>query len=135
MAKLVADAAAEAKSGYVRIQFDPIAMPHGKLAFGIAAVRSARGRVPSPHLVRIEAIELLRQIPGCELHQVANKVSVDVVGMIFILHERAVGEDFADANLPKLAGENLQSADKLLAPSGIPSRIGILLSAAAREPL
>jgi hypothetical protein len=54
--------------------------------------------------------------------------------MIFVLHERAVGEDFADANLPKLAGENLQSADKLLAPDGIPSRIGLLLSAAAHEP-
>jgi hypothetical protein len=54
--------------------------------------------------------------------------------MIFVLHKRAVGEDFMDANLPKLAGENLQSADKLLAPGGIPSRILLLLSAAAHEP-
>ena len=54
--------------------------------------------------------------------------------MVFVLHERAIDEDFADANLPKLEGENLQSADKLLAPGRIPSRVGVLLSAAAHEP-
>src|ERR1017187_2817946 len=108
-------------------------MPHGKLALGIAAVGSARGRVPGPHLVRVEAVELMRQIPGCELHQVANEVSVDVVGMVFVLHDRAVSKDFAYANLPKLAGENLQSADKLLAPRSIPSRIVLLFPGAADE--
>jgi len=54
--------------------------------------------------------------------------------MVFVLHERAVGEDFADANLPKLTRENLQSADKLFAPGGIPSRIVLLFPRAANEP-
>ena len=55
--------------------------------------------------------------------QVAHEVSVDVVGMVFVFYERAVGENFADANPPKLARENLQIIDQSFPPRLVPRRV------------
>src|SRR5271155_2189008 len=117
---LVLDAAAYPESGNMWVEFYTIAVPHRKLFLGIAPIRFARERIPRPDLERIEQVQLLRQSSRCQVSQTANKISVDIVGMIFIFHKRSICIDIANANGPKLPHEYFEVVDESLSPVNIP---------------
>ena len=60
------------------------------------------------------------EFAGLQSVQGANEIPVDVIGMILVFGERAVGEDIADAHPPELLGEDLQIVNQLRAPRRIP---------------
>ena len=77
----------------VRIEFDAIRVPHGKLSLCIATIRPPFSRIPRPAIVRIEQIQLALQLAACQSLQFALEIAVDVVWMLFILDKRPVDED------------------------------------------
>ena len=97
-------------------------MPHRELLLRVTSVWLARRRIPRPNLVWVEPVELAGKVAACEVPQVAHEVPVDVVRMILVLYERAVGENLADTDLPKLPGEDLQVVNQSLTLPAVPSR-------------
>ena len=52
------------------------------------------------------------QFAGPQFGQAANKVSIDVVGVVFVFGKRAIGKHFADTCLPELPRESLKVANQ-----------------------
>jgi hypothetical protein len=72
--------------------------------------------------VRIEKVQFALQVPARESPQVADEVPVDVVRMILVLDERAVGEDLANPDASKLSHEGREVLDKRRTPARVPGR-------------
>lgn len=108
----------------MRVELDPIGVPHGQLLLRVAAVRPSRRRVPRPHLVLVEEVEVALQIAGREVAQLADEVAVDVVRMHFVFDERPVDEDVGHADANELIDEDGEVVDELAAPRRVPARQG-----------
>jgi hypothetical protein len=74
----------------MRIELDAVLVPHRKLLLRGAAVRTTRGGIPRPDLVRVEEVQLSRELSAGELVEIADEVPVDVLRMILVLDEGAV---------------------------------------------
>ncbi len=70
--------------------------------------------------MRVEQIQIALQLATRQVLQFALKVAVDVVGVIFVLHERAVDEDLRYADTPELIYKDREVFDKLASPTYIP---------------
>jgi hypothetical protein len=117
---LVVNAAADAQIRHMRVHLHAVLVPHGELLLRIPAAWLPRGRVPGPNLERIEQVQIPHQFAGLQLDQAANKVSIDVVGVVFVFGKRAIGEHLADACLPELPRESLKVADQFFPPRPVP---------------
>jgi hypothetical protein len=106
----------------MRVEFDPVNMPHRKLELGVAPIRTTRIGIPRPDSVWIKFIQVVFETSACKMVQLANEVPVDVIGVVFVLDKRAVYEDLPDANSPKLLDEHGQVVHKLGPPRGVPGR-------------
>src|ERR1043165_875848 len=82
-----------------------------------------RRRVPRPNLVGIEQVQFPDQLPTLELVQTAHKIPVDVIGMVFVLRERAVSKYLPDTYFPQLAGQDFQVVDQSRSPTRIPGGV------------
>ena len=59
---------------------------------------------------------MAHQFSGSQLIQRADEVPIDVVGVILVFGERAIGENFADSDRPELPGESLEIIEQLRSP-------------------
>jgi len=92
----------------MRIWFHPVLVPHRKLPVGKARTVPPTALVPSPYFVRIQKIQLPFQLATDKFPQVADKVAVDIVRMLFILRKRSIDKDVPNADFPKLASKERQ---------------------------
>jgi len=116
-AALVGDAG---KLLVVRIEFDTVGVPHGKLAFHVAAVGAAGLWVPRPAALRIEPVELAFQNAGGHAPRVAFEVAIDVVGVSLRFGERPVEKETVDSDLPELTSKRFCLVNEVSAPRGVP---------------
>ena len=116
----IANAAQE--SGDVRVEFHPVPVPHGKLLLRVSPMSLPGSRVPSPNLMRIEQVQLACEFPTRQRLQRANEIAVNVIRMVLLLDEGAVGKDLGHTHGPELLGHDLEIVDEELPPRGIPRR-------------
>lgn len=69
----------------------------------------------------VEQVQVPLQFPARQSVQVTDEVSVDVIGVIFVLDERPIDEDLGHSDLPKLLDHHAEVLHQLKAPSCIPS--------------
>ncbi len=103
----------------MRIEFNPIPVPHRELFLRISAMGLSRRRIPCPYLEWVEQVQPPRQIPRGQLIQAADEIAVNIVRMVLILGEGTVCVDFADADLPELLREDLEVIDQPVAPAAV----------------
>jgi hypothetical protein len=120
MAVLVPNAAAESEAGNVRVEFHSVPVPHGELLLEVAAIGLSRSGIPSPYLVRVQEIQPPRELAAPEFVERTDKVAIDIVRVILVFHERTIGEEITNPNLPELPGEDLQVVDQVQPPLCIP---------------
>lgn len=99
--------------------------PHGTGAtLGVAAWdtrdTAAGIRVPRPHFVRIEQVQVSLQFAAAQPLQVALEVPVYVVRMVLVLGERTIDEHLRHADSPELVHQDLEVRDQPRPPPRVP---------------
>lgn len=62
----------------VRVELNPVGMPHRELLLGVAPIGTALLRVPGPALLRVDLVELPLEIAGRDPPGVALKIAVGI---------------------------------------------------------
>src|SRR4051812_5458579 len=100
------DAASEPQSRNMRVEFDPIGVPHRQLPLRVSMVGSPRCRVPRPDLMRVQKIEFPSQLPTGKPKKVANEIGINVVGVVLVLGKGPVSEHLGNPHMPKLTSQD-----------------------------
>lgn len=117
MPLLVSDAS---KLVIVRVELNPVGMPHRELLLGVAPIGTALFRVPGPALLRVDLVELSLEIAGRDPPGVALKIAVNIVRMGLRFGKRPVEVDLLDADRPELVAHRFRPAGEIFAPLGVP---------------
>lgn len=104
----------------VRVEFDPVGMPHRKLFLSVPTVGTSFLRVLGPALFRVDLVELPLELAGRDPLGIGLEVSIDVVRMGLRFGKRPVEIDLLDADRPELIAHRFRPAGEVFAPLGVP---------------
>lgn len=107
----------------VRVELDPVLVPHGQLPLPVATVRAAGAGVPGPDLVRVEQVQLPFEPATVEGGRVADAVAVNIVRVVLVFGERSVDEDLRHADGLKLLDDDRELFDEVRPPLDVPVRV------------
>jgi hypothetical protein len=83
----------------------------------MAFIRPPLRWVPRPHFVRIYQVQIPLQVPAGKFENVDEKIAVNVVRVILVLHERPRCKHIGGAGTPQLIRENFKIVDEMGARS------------------
>jgi hypothetical protein len=100
----------------VRVEFHPVPVPR-KLLLRISPMGLPRPRVPRPNLMRIEQVQLACEFATRQRLHRADEIAVNVIRMVLLLDEGAVGKDLSHTHVPELLGHGLEIVDEEIPPT------------------
>jgi hypothetical protein len=75
---------------------------------------------PTSRLYGVLRIEIAFQIARREIAKIALEITIDVMGMILVLDERAINVDRITTNVPELLDKNAKVPHELGSPCAVP---------------